>query len=177
MAALKEQIPITPELKIGRLLEVYPELEDRLIDLAPAFAKLRNPVLRKTVARVATIQQAAKIGNVPLGMMIKTLREAVGQDSSGLDDTADAASSVEPPEWFDKTKIVDTVDARPLIEAGQQPVTVVMSHLKRLDRGQIFTLITPFVPAPLIDLARQKGYKAWYHQDSPEVVLTYFRQP
>ena len=174
MPDAKRQIPITPELKIGRLLEVYPELEERLIDMSHAFAKLRNPVLRKTVAKVATIQQAARVGGVPLGLMIKTLREAVGQDASGLDESSDPASSANPPEWFDRLKIVDTVDARPLIEAGEQPVTVVMAHLKRLGPGQIFALITPFVPAPLIDLARKQGYEVWSREDSPEVVLTYF---
>ncbi|MDD4434532.1 MAG: DUF1858 domain-containing protein, partial [Parabacteroides sp.] len=49
-------------MKVAELLNDYPEIEDTLLSLSPAFAKLRNPVLRKTVARVTTLQQAAKVG-------------------------------------------------------------------------------------------------------------------
>jgi hypothetical protein len=52
-------VPLTPETQVGALLEAYPELEARRIELASAFEKLKNPVLRRTVARVATIAQAA----------------------------------------------------------------------------------------------------------------------
>ena len=44
-------LPIGPETTIGALLEAYPELEGILVEMAPAFAKLRNPVVRRTVAQ------------------------------------------------------------------------------------------------------------------------------
>jgi hypothetical protein len=44
---------IGPETTVGALLEAYPELERVLMEMAPAFAKLRNPVVRRTVAKVA----------------------------------------------------------------------------------------------------------------------------
>ena len=34
----------------------YPELEEVLIGLAPPFKKLKNPLLRKSVAKIATIK-------------------------------------------------------------------------------------------------------------------------
>ena len=55
---------ITPKTKVLELIETYPELEDILIEIAPAFKKLKNPILRKTVAKIATLQQAAAIGNI-----------------------------------------------------------------------------------------------------------------
>ena len=55
MAASK--IIISPKTKVGELLDNYPDLESVLMEMSPAFEKLRNPVLRKTVARVATLQQ------------------------------------------------------------------------------------------------------------------------
>lgn len=48
---------ITPKTKVLELIETYPELEDILIEYAPAFKKLKNPLLRKTVAKIATLQQ------------------------------------------------------------------------------------------------------------------------
>ncbi|HOK52235.1 MAG TPA: DUF1858 domain-containing protein [Bacteroidales bacterium] len=43
-------IPITPQTKVGELLEAYPQLEAKLLELSPKFGHLKNPVLRRTVA-------------------------------------------------------------------------------------------------------------------------------
>lgn len=48
-------VSINPGRKVGELLEAYPWLEETLVGFAPEFAKLKNPILRKTVARVATL--------------------------------------------------------------------------------------------------------------------------
>ncbi len=48
---------IIPDSKVGALLQEFPQLEDVLIQMSPAFGHLRNPVLRKTVAKVATLRQ------------------------------------------------------------------------------------------------------------------------
>jgi hypothetical protein len=50
----RSNLIITPQTKVGELLDAYPELESILFELSPAFAKLKNPILRKTVARIAT---------------------------------------------------------------------------------------------------------------------------
>ena len=43
-------LAICPDTKVGALLEAYTALEPALIAIAPAFEKLRNPMLRRTVA-------------------------------------------------------------------------------------------------------------------------------
>ena len=53
---MKKEIKIVPTVTVHELLEAYPELEDVLIGIAPPFKKLKNPILRKTVAKVATIK-------------------------------------------------------------------------------------------------------------------------
>jgi len=73
-----ENIPITPETKIGVLLDNYPQLENVLLAMAPAFKKLKNPILRKTIAKIATLRQVAQIGEVSLSDLINTLRKEVG---------------------------------------------------------------------------------------------------
>ncbi len=47
-------------------------------------------------------------------------------------------------------------------------------ELEALDRGQLFELITPLVPAPMIDIARQKGFLAWSREESPSLIRTCF---
>jgi len=75
---MSDRPAITPQMKVGQLLDAYPELEDVLIGIAPEFARLRNPVLRQTVARVTSLQQAAQVGGVGLGDLIARLRAAAG---------------------------------------------------------------------------------------------------
>lgn len=170
---MSEQIPITPETKISAVLDHYPQLEDVLIEMAPAFKKLRNPILRKTVAKVATLRQVAQIGDVPLGLLINKLRSIVGQtaDYEAGTKTIDTSSQ---PDWFDQSKIVKSLDAKPIIESGQQPMSQVLDELKGLKSGEIYKLITPFVPAPLIDMAKNKNYQTWSQQVEPDVFQTYF---
>jgi hypothetical protein len=57
--------PITKDTRVAALLRDYPETEELLIGMSPAFTKLRNPVLRRSVARVATLGQAPWDGYLP----------------------------------------------------------------------------------------------------------------
>ena len=68
---------ISPKTKVLQLIETYPQLEDVLINYVPAFKKLKNPILRKTVAKIATLQQAAVVGNVKVEDLINLLRQEV----------------------------------------------------------------------------------------------------
>jgi len=49
---LKESLDITPSITVHELLNAYPELEDVLIGIAPTFKKLKNPVLRRSSAKL-----------------------------------------------------------------------------------------------------------------------------
>jgi len=170
---MSEQIPITPETKISALFDCYPQLEEVLIEMAPAFKKLRNPILRKTIAKVATLRQVAQIGDVSLSAMINKLRETAGLTDE-IDFNDEQIVSNTSPNWFDTANIVKSLDASPIIESGQQPINQVLEELKGLKPGEIYELITPFVPAPLIERVKKKGFKAWSKNEKSELVRTYF---
>lgn len=163
---------ITPKTKVLQLIEQYPQLEDILIEYAPAFKKLKNPVLRKTVARVATLQQAAAIGNVKVEDLINRLRNEVGQDL--LQESKDVNYNVKQPAWFEEAKIDAELDAAEMLEEGEQPVNQVISDLKKLADGKIYKLKAPFVPAPIIDKATSLGFQHWVDKKSTEEVIVYF---
>ena len=50
---------LTGNTRIGKLIERYPFLIEFLGDYAQEFQMLRNAVMRKTVARFATLDKAA----------------------------------------------------------------------------------------------------------------------
>jgi hypothetical protein len=53
----------------------------------------------------------------------------------------------------------------------------VLAALESLRDGDVLELITPFLPAPLIDIGKRKGFKVWHQQDAPELTRTYFGKP
>jgi hypothetical protein len=152
-------IEITPKTKVGELLDNFPQLEEVLLQISPAFASLKNPILRRTVAKVAALQQAAAIGGIKVEELVNRLRKEVGQEP--LFGGADSEYlSGEPPQWFDATKVVLRFDACEVIQSGGSPMNQILEQTKTLNEGEIYELITPFVPAPIIDMLKQKGFKA-----------------
>ena len=77
---MKNNLIITPKTKVLQAIEAYPQLEQVLIEFVPAFEKLKNPVLRNTVARVTSLQQAAAVGKVKVEDLINRLRSEIGQN-------------------------------------------------------------------------------------------------
>ena len=150
---------ISPKTKIGELLETYPELESVLIEMSPAFKKLRNPVLRRTIARVATIQQISVVGGIPVDTIINLLRMEVGQSDIQTEDTGPEYITAAPPSWFDEARITQRFDATLIINAGESPMIEILGKTMNLRPGEIFELQTPFVPAPILDMLREKKFQ------------------
>ena len=165
---------ITPDTKIGDLLETWPRLEETLIELSPTFAKLRNPVLRRTVAKVATVRQAALVGGVALGKMINTLRAAAGLGAAGEETPDSGDMAFGRPEWVVDERVAASLDARPLLDGGENPMAQVLGALDRLKAGEVFLLVTPFTPAPLIDMAARRGFRSWSRRDGEDHFSTWF---
>lgn len=174
MADPVDPLPITPDTKVGPLLASYPQLEEVLIEISPTYRALKNPVLRKTVARIATLRQVAKVGNVAIGTLVNQLRAAVGQPVAEVAETG--ATAVERPDWADDAQVKQRFDARELIESGGHPLERVMRDLDQLGRSDVYLLITPFVPAPMIELVEQKGFVVFSRWFGPAVVHSYFRR-
>jgi len=166
------KIIISPKTRVGELLDAYPELENVLMAMSPAFEKLKNPILRKTVARVATLQQVCIVGAVSIDEMIRVLRKHTGQNDTVTLDESQATQVSELPEWFDAKKIKEKFDATPIINAGESPMKEILHKASLLKPGEILELETPFTPAPIIDMLKGKKYKTSTIVDNLKV-LTY----
>jgi hypothetical protein len=168
---------ITPETKIGVLLEKYPQLEEALLEVSPTFAKLKNPLLRKTVAKVADLRQIAQIGNIPIAELVKRLRQEAGIqedfEGEGPASVDESTKIAEAPGWVHTYHLRKSLDARPIIEGGGRPMETVLADLEQLQAEEKYELITSFVPAPLIEIMRNKGYQVWTHHESPSIVRTF----
>ena len=166
------EIIIAPKTKVAELIDAYPQLEQVLIDYVPAFEKLKNPVLRKTVARITTLQQAAAIGGVNVEDLINHLRKEVGQDR--FSGAAESSYTTVQPDWYSESRVVAELDAKDMLAAGEQPVNQVIADLNALPPGDIYKLIAPFMPAPLVDKASSLGVSHWITEKDDQELVIYF---
>lgn len=156
-------LSITPETKVGDLLSAYPALEPVLVAQAPAFANLKNPILRRTVARVATLAQAARVGGLDARALVRALRAAAGQEPGdpGAGDAVGQAHASRPaPAWYREDLVVASVDADAMLARGEHPLGLVNQKARQLGEGQMLVIDSGFVPAPLVDALRARGYEA-----------------
>ena len=169
---VKKELSITPQTRVGALLDAYPELEETLIDMAPAFARLKNPVLRRTVAKVATLEAAAGLAGLEPREMVAALRRAAGQpveeEEGGSPAREDAGGPV--PEWVDEERVRATVDAAEIISRGEVPLPVVLEAARGLSGGEILRVTVSFEPVPLIETLQKQGYRTFVRKDRPEEV-------
>ena len=170
-----DRLLIDETTKVAALLDAYPELEGVLIEIAPPFKKLRNPVLRRSVAKVASLRQAAAVARIPASELVNRLREAVGQPPIALG-TKDASASYlgERPDWYDPDFVVDVLDEGALPEDGPMPLVPLLKRAKGLGEREILEFRTTFLPAPGIDAMSRKGFAVWTKETSPGEFRTYF---
>jgi hypothetical protein len=107
-----EKLIITPKTKVSELLNAYPEMEEKLLEMAPQFSKLHNPLLRKTIARVTTLSQAAIVGGIKVDELVNGLRTLSGQDVTDIADQQKEQYTYKQPDWFIADNIEKSIDAR-----------------------------------------------------------------
>ena len=168
-----DRLAITPSTNVAALLDCYPQLEDVLIEIAPPFKKLKNPMVRKSVAKVASLRQAAAVGGIPVDELVNKLRTAIGQDALDRIESDLDSYSAERPEWFQREKIRKSIDER-VNDPNQMPLVGLVQAARSLEQGEIVELITTFLPAPGIDIMREQGYVVWSETKDDGLVRTYF---
>ena len=169
-----EPFQIQPSTKIAQLLDAYPELEEVLIRMAPPFKKLKNPLLRKSVAKVATLQQAAIVGRLDPSSMIDQLRRAVGLAPIEATETPSVKEYLgTAPDWFDLSCVATSIDDRSG-DSDEMAITRIVKALKDLPEHQVIQLTTTFLPAPGIDVARRRGFRTWTVQEQDDLYTSFF---
>lgn len=169
-----DKLIITPKTKINALLEAYPHLEEVLISAAPEFKKLKNPVLRNTIARITSINQAAIIGKINVEALVNKLRAEVGQSNIKSLSESGVEYNTLKPDWFKTSSVVTIIDIKEILNRGEQPVYEVLAAIKALGKNEILKIIAPFIPAPLLDKTLSLGYKHWLNKIAENEFEIYF---
>lgn len=71
--------------------------------------------------------------------------------------------------------VFKTIDVRPLLAHGTEPLDVIRARLESLAVGEGLTVIAPFLPAPLVEMLRSEGWWASIERRSDGWAVSFSR--
>lgn len=165
---------INPNTKISHLLKENPAALDAIVSITPKFNKLKNPILRKLMAARTSIAMASKIGGCAIENFYEVLTPLGFEVDSSIEEEKEARPNVPAFIMNINHELVHTLDVRPTIEAGKDPLKDIMKAVKGIPEGGALKLINSFEPTPLIKLLEQQGYKYFYDPIDGDTTETWF---
>jgi TusA-related sulfurtransferase len=153
-------VPITAGDTVSDVLARSESLVDVFVRHAPHFAKLRNRAMRRIMARLVTVEQAARTANVSPERLVHDLNEALG-----ISDPADvvqrvpetSTASADLARHPDNANVVE-LDVREDLRAGREPFSKIMLAVAQLGADDVLRLRTIFEPAPLFGVLAKRGF-------------------
>lgn len=173
----------TPIQASDKLQSLF-ERDERLIDViathSPQLAKLRHSPMRRIMARVTTVGQAARLCNMSAESLVHDLNQVLGIDTAGDNapgtvdaTTVDADESSPLPSFASAVEL----DVRDELSKGGEPFSRIMAAVAALGDGGVLHLRAPFEPVPLFGVMEKRGFghKTEKHADDDWSVW-FFRQ-
>lgn len=169
--------------RVATVLAQDARLLDVFIAASPAFEKLRTSAMRKTMARLVTVEQAARIAGVDPTVLVDRLNEALGGGDvrADLPRTASVAALPAIPASLSSIaadRIVD-LDVREDLRAGREPFKRILDAARGLPIGDVLRVRAIFEPAPLYSVLAKYGlghateclgpddWRVWFHHGAP----------
>ena len=162
--------------------------DERLLDVfvaaSPAFEKLRSSAMRKTMARLVTVEQAARIAGIDPAALVGRLNEVLGGAPAAADaawspdlDTPALAPVPDALRALPDDQLVD-LDVREDLRAGREPFARILEAARALPAGHVLRVRAIFEPAPLYPVLARRGlahaterlaeddWRVWFHHDA-----------
>jgi uncharacterized protein (DUF2249 family) len=164
---------------VGAVLARDERLLDVFVAFSPVFEKLRNPAMRKTMARLVTIEQAARIAGVAANELVARLNAALSGREAPT--TIEHETTSLPPIPLALTslpadRVVDC-DVREDLRAGIEPFQRIFAAARALPVGSALRVRAIFEPAPLYAVLARQGlahaterlapddWRVWFYRD------------
>jgi hypothetical protein len=165
---------INADTKIAAVLKQHPEAMDAIIGLSPKFNALRNPLLRKLMAGRTSIATAAKMGGCTVDDFFRHLAPLGFKVDDKLPVSVREKRELKPA-YISQLSAdqLHTLDVRPVLDAGKDPLSLILQTLKEVKQGQALLIINSFEPTPLIHLLEKQGYETFVDIIEPDCFYTY----
>jgi hypothetical protein len=150
---------------------------DIFVALSPAFERLRNAGMRRVMARLVTVEQAARVAGVDAAVLLARLNAHFAQpdgDAAAAHTpsvqheqepavmTAQLSMSPRPAALarIDADRIV-TADVRDELRAGREPFSIIMAARREVTPGGALCVRAIFEPVPLYAVMAKQGLAHW----------------
>ena len=165
---------ITLNTKIYDLLKEYPFMEDKLIEINPKYKKLKNPILKRTLTKIASIKQAALVGGMDPVDLLNRIRKELNQPPLKVKEAKTESKPEKIPDWVNLKPKVE-IDGNKILDEGKNPLAEINKLLKKLEKDDIVLLKTDFFPSPLIDELKKRGYEI-FNKSEDKIYLTFIKK-
>ncbi len=164
--------PVTAADRVSDVLARSESLVDVFVRHAPHFEKLRNRTLRRVMARLVTVEQAARTAHVPTERLVHDLNEALGistmpRDIDYVPDAPGDSSKTPAPTHPANASVVE-LDVRDDLRMGREPFSSIMAAVGALRDGDVLLLRTIFEPVPLFAVLAKRGLTHESREDAPD---------
>jgi uncharacterized protein (DUF2249 family) len=153
--------PVAAGDKVSDVLARDESLVDVFVRHAPHFEKLRNRAMRKVMARLVTVEQAARTAHVPADRLVRDLNAALGLAEAPAVEVVGSSPPVEGAPIHHRhpedAPVVE-VDVRDDLRSGREPFSKVMAAVAALRDGEVLRLRAIFEPAPLFGVLGKRGF-------------------
>ena len=169
MTDVRISTPVTAGDRVSDVLARDESLVDVFVRYAPHFAKLRNRAMRRVMARLVTVEQAARTANVPSAQLVRDLNAALGIVPQEVDTRQSdplpepslpiSAQGEQAAELrHSATARVVELDVRDALRAGEEPFSKIMAAVSGLKDEEVLHLRTIFEPVPLFAVLGKRGF-------------------
>lgn len=163
--------------RVAEVLRQDERLIETFVAASPVFERLRNPLMRKTMARLTTVEQAAHVAGLDPDLLTERLNRALSgepepmasldaagkspttsterEPMSSIQSSAPPALAAIPPE-----RIVD-LDVREDLRNGREPFSRIMAARREVPPGGMLRLRATFEPVPLYAVMAKQGFDHW----------------
>ena len=181
--------------------------DERLVEVfarqSPHFAKLRKPGMRRVMARLVTIEQAARICGAETSALVRELNQTLGFDAAPGDVVSDVAGAspdtLDPQDTMKRqnrdskpTKLPITIgtssprqpevriielDVRDDLRQGREPFSRIMAAVGALRDGEVLCLRATFEPVPLFAVMEKRGFSHYVERLETDDWRVWFFRP
>jgi uncharacterized protein (DUF2249 family) len=179
-------VVIRPGDRVADVIAGDPRLIEAFIEAAPAFERLRNPAMRRIMARLVTVEQAARIAGIdPTGLVARLNQGSTTVHPEPRVEMKDSLPVLNPEPAqerpaeladVDPARVVE-LDVRPDLRAGEEPFGKIMAARKGLADDGVLRLRAIFEPVPLYAVFRKQGFHHWTERLAADDWCVWFYQP
>ena len=173
MTAAQLAIPIGPTDRVSDVLARDERLVDVFVRHASHFEKLRQPALRRVMARLVSVEQAARMAGVPVDDLLRDLNRAIGAQSNTAQAGIAAPTGGDASETMNRAQHpvgwpTIELDLRDDMRSGREPFSRIIAAVGALHDDRVLRLRTIFEPVPLFAVLARRGLVHESRQNAPD---------